>query len=128
MTSAVDKACQIYIVGDFNINLHCNSKSYVNEFIQLLYVWCFYPIIIYPTRITSHSATLINNIFTNVPNCIFSSQIISDLSDHCPILSYFNCYPDSSPKTMHAVLPQDVPLRRDFRPKNLLIFGMFYHM
>ena len=42
-----------------------------------------------PTRITAHSATLIDNIFTN--NTAVSSKlngsIISDISDHLPIFS-----------------------------------------
>ena len=41
-----------------------------------------------PTRITAHSATLIDNIFTN--NTTVSSKsglIISDISDHLPIFS-----------------------------------------
>ena len=49
----------------------------------------FVPLIDKPTRITAHSATLIDNIFTNnlsdkAPNCI----LVNDLSDHLPILSY----------------------------------------
>ena len=49
----------------------------------------FVPLIDKPTRITAHSATLIDNIFTNnlsdkALNCI----LVNDLSDHLPILSY----------------------------------------
>ena len=40
--SAVDRACQIYFASDFNINLlHCYSKLYVNEFVQLFNSQCF---------------------------------------------------------------------------------------
>ena len=48
----------------------------------------FLPMITKPTRITAHSATLIDNIFTN--NATVSSKnglIISDISDHLPIYS-----------------------------------------
>ena len=48
----------------------------------------FLPMITKPTRITAHSATLIDNIFTN--NTTVSSKsglIISDISDHLPIFS-----------------------------------------
>ena len=51
----------------------------------------FVPLIDKPTWITVHSATLIDNIFTNnlsdkALNCI----LVNDLSDHLPILSYSN--------------------------------------
>jgi hypothetical protein len=46
----------------------------------------FFPIITLPTRITSHTATLIDNIFTNHPdNYSFSGLLLSDISDHLPI-------------------------------------------
>ena len=39
-----------------------------------------------PTRITAHSATLIDNIFTNhLTQNLFSGIIINDLSDHLPV-------------------------------------------
>ncbi len=39
-----------------------------------------------PTRITPHSATLLDNVFTNVfGNKIKSGIFISDVSDHFPI-------------------------------------------
>ena len=43
----------------------------------------FYPLINKPTRITDSSATLIDNIFTNVHNTETKSGIwITDISDH----------------------------------------------
>jgi hypothetical protein len=42
-----------------------------------------------PTRITAHSATLIDNIFTNhLTQNLFSGIIINDLSDHLPVFVY----------------------------------------
>ena len=42
-----------------------------------------------PTRITAHSAALIDNIFTNnLSDKVLSSILINDISDHLPILSY----------------------------------------
>src|SRR5688572_23670534 len=41
-----------------------------------------------PTRITDHSATLIDNIFTNArPNIVETKIITSDISDHLPVLT-----------------------------------------
>ena len=46
------------------------------------------PTIIHPTRITNHSATLIDNIFSNIPH-IGSGIFYSDISDHLPIFTIF---------------------------------------
>ena len=48
------------------------------------------PLITKPTRVTSSTATLIDNIFTNVPNVI-SGVITSDLSDHFPVFAVQKC-------------------------------------
>ena len=56
----------VYLMGDYNIDL-LNSESHdlTNEFVDLMYCNEFLPLISRPTRITSTSATLIDNIFTN---------------------------------------------------------------
>ena len=47
---------------------------------------CFFPVITHPTRITSHSATLIDNIFTNqLHDNMKCGLLFSDISDHLPI-------------------------------------------
>ena len=55
-----------YITGDFNLDLlkhECHSVT--AQFIESLFAFGFLPMITKPTRITAHSATLIDNIFTN---------------------------------------------------------------
>jgi hypothetical protein len=55
------------------------------EFSKIFFI---YSLIAKPTRITSHTATLIDNIFTNNINNIDESIngiIFSDISDHLPI-------------------------------------------
>ena len=78
-----------YITGDFNLDLlKHESHSVTAQFIESLFAFGFLPMITKPTRITAHSATLIDNIFTN--NTTVSSKnglIISDISDHLPIFS-----------------------------------------
>ena len=60
----------------------------------------FFPAITLPTRITSHSATLIDNIFSNdIDQYIFSGLILSDISDHLPIFVISN---DNEPLTDEA--------------------------
>ena len=49
---------------DFNINL-LNMHQATNDFVNLLTSNIFFPLISKPTRITSSTATLIDNIFTN---------------------------------------------------------------
>ena len=55
----------IFLLGDFNVNL-LNEHNQTNEFLDSLASNSFIPLILQPTRITSHSTTLIDNIFSNV--------------------------------------------------------------
>jgi hypothetical protein len=59
-----NKVC--YIMGDFNIDLlKSESCDNANRFTEQFFTSSFIPFTTKPTRITSHSATLIDNIFTN---------------------------------------------------------------
>ena len=59
-----NKVC--YIMGDFNIDLlKSESCDYANRFTEQFFTSSFIPLTTKPTRITSQSATLIDNIFTN---------------------------------------------------------------
>lgn len=55
-----NKLC--FIMGDFNINIiNSDTHKSTNNFIDLMISNSLYPMISKPTRITSHSATLIDN-------------------------------------------------------------------
>ena len=55
-----------YLMGDFNLDfLQYDKHKSTQEFIDSLFSHMFYPISNRPTRLTSYSATLIDNIFTN---------------------------------------------------------------
>ena len=55
-----------YIMGDFNIDLlKYQQHSNTNDFLNTMFSHSFLPVINRPTRITSHTATSIDNIFTN---------------------------------------------------------------
>ena len=42
-----------------------------------------------PTRVTEHSATLLDNIITNITGyCIKSGVLYNDISDHFPVLNF----------------------------------------
>ena len=59
-----------------------------NDFIDQLFSLGLYPLIDRPSRITTSSATLIDNIFTNQSNCdTCNSLLINDISDHLPVFS-----------------------------------------
>lgn len=82
-----------YVCGDFNIDL-LNPKGHklTNDFLELMYSMSLYPTITKPSRITTHSASLIDNIFTNnMDNNMISGLIISDISDHLPVFIIYKC-------------------------------------
>ena len=80
----------VYLCGDFNIDLlQHDANASTNNFIDHLYSFGLHPVITRPTRITGHSKTLIDNIFTTNLSNIHSGLIINDLSDHLPIFLIF---------------------------------------
>ena len=88
----------IFLLGDFNIDLMKTDENIPStEFCDMVTSAQFVPHIIHPTRITPHSKTLIDNIFSNVPNFSqgSSGNITLALSDHLaqfliiPLDSYF---------------------------------------
>ena len=88
--SKIDKENKIcYLMGDFNIDLlKSESFDFAGKFFEQLIMSSFMPLIFKPTRITQHTATLIDNIFTNDIEALESSSngiIFSDISDHLPI-------------------------------------------
>lgn len=62
-----------------------NSRIY---FINTMYCMNLVPKVTRSTRITSHCATLIDNIFTNdTENKTVSALLINDISDHLPVFT-----------------------------------------
>ena len=82
--SKIDKNKTICIMGDFNINLlNYESHNNTNEFINSMVSHHLLPHILQPTRATDHSATIIDNIFTNATEYdIISGNILNQLADH----------------------------------------------
>ena len=76
----------VFLLGDFNIDLtHYNEHKPTNEFLDSLASNSYLPYIIQPSRHTSHSKTLIDNIFSNViSKDIISGNITATISDHLP--------------------------------------------
>lgn len=82
----------MFICGDFNIDLlNPNNHKMTEDFINTVFSLGLYPQITRPSRITSHSATLIDNIFTNIiQNNTVSGLLIHDISDHLPIFTVYD--------------------------------------
>ena len=84
----VDKKL-VYLLGDYNANIiNYDKHTPTQELLDLFYSYLLLPFITKPTRVTTKSATLIDNIFcndiSNISN-IFSGILYSDVSDHFPI-------------------------------------------
>ena len=86
-----DEGKRVILMGDFNVDLlkfDVNSKT--NDFINDIFSNGFLPLITKPTRITSHSATLIDHIHTNILDRKYTSGIIiTDIADHFGVYSTF---------------------------------------
>ena len=76
-----------YIMGDYNINIINSDHVETQNFIDIMFEYGFMPCISKPTRVTSKSATLIDNIFTNNYSSYSSALngiLYTDVSDHFP--------------------------------------------
>ena len=85
MLSKYDKSSKIIsIMGDFNINLlECEHHTDTDNFVNSLVSHYQLPYILHPTRVTDHSATVIDNIFSNVTDFeTVSGNIFNQIADH----------------------------------------------
>ena len=103
------------ILGDININLlnedDARSNNYLNNYLEHNFIPC----ITLPTRITHHSATLLDHIFIKSPkkliqNKCSSGNLITDISDHLSNFSLIDI------KTQSI---KDRPYIRLFTQKNI---------
>ena len=76
----------LLILGNFNINLlQTDIENSVSSFLDMIGYFALLPQIVYPTRITNNSRTLIVNIFFDSSNVeTFSGNLIWHISDHLP--------------------------------------------
>ena len=87
------KQKSIFLIGNFNVNiLNYNKHNQTNEFLNSLASNSLIPLILQQTRITSHSSTLIDNIFSNVIDLdVISGNLNATITDH---LSQFAIVPN----------------------------------
>ena len=78
------KKYNIFLMGDFNIDLlQYESHSSTNDFLNTMISNSFLPYILQPTRVTDHSSTVIDNIFSDITDFVTSSgNITSTVADH----------------------------------------------
>ncbi len=85
-----------FITGDFNINTYESNGPFsedTQDFQNILLSHYYYPMINKPTRVTKQSATLIDNIYTNITSISdshLSGIIRTSISDHFPIFTILN--------------------------------------
>ena len=68
----------------------CDSHPPTEAYLDMLYSNNLLPIITKPTRLTYHSATLIDHIYTNSTSKIVSGIVMVDISDHLPVVCVTN--------------------------------------
>ena len=92
LTGIKSSSKEVILLGDFNIDLlKINEHNDSSNFHNYLAAHHFLPIITRPTRITSDTSTLIDNIFSNAWSKLIEAFIfISDISDHLPICARFS--------------------------------------
>ena len=109
--------CITLLTGDFNIDLlKHDDLNYVDNFINTLLSYSYYPLISKPTRVTDRTATLIDNFFTNDLQAVKSGILVTDISDHFGIFSISNL-------KQEARLDQKNRLRRNFSKANIESFA-----
>ena len=85
----------IFICGDFNLDILKHNSNHATKYIlDTMYSVGLYPLIDRPSRITNHSSTLIDNIFTNAKEYNnVSGLLVNDITDHLPIFAFCD-YPN----------------------------------
>ena len=81
---------QIIIGTDQNIDLLDTSSPNSANFLDMIISEGLIPTAMRPTRITRTSATLIDNMYTNITSMheVFSYLLTHDISDHLPIIIF----------------------------------------
>ena len=107
-----------YIMGDINIDLlKFPHHSKTNEYLENIFSQGHIPLITKPTRVTDHSATLIDHIYANKLQITTTSGIVvTDVSDHFGI---FTIIKSLSTKTSSL---NEVNCFRSFKQENINIF------
>ena len=59
-----------FIMGDYNVNTEMKSStSQIQDFFDIFSAFYYHKLINLPTRERTQSSTLLDNIYTNIPDC-----------------------------------------------------------
>ena len=72
----------LLITGDFNVNLLDQASSMTRQYANILDSFNLIQHVTKPTRTTKSSATLIDHIITNMPQCVMHTDVLP-----CPLIS-----------------------------------------
>ena len=91
----LDRKHVVTVTGDMNIDLmRFNTVEVHSDYASMLFSNEFLPFITFPTRITSHSATLIDHVFIRTPSKeieTVSGIFYASISDHLPNFVSLKC-------------------------------------
>ena len=76
----------IFLMSDINLNLlNYESHSDTNDFINTMVSHYLLPYVLHPARVTDHSSTVIDNIFSDITDFdTKSGNVLCNISDHFP--------------------------------------------
>ena len=105
-----------YIFGDTNIDcLKYGTCANSSNYVDMLFSHGMIQVVSKPTRCTLTSATLIDHVITNsIADSYETIILISQLSDHFPVLHFLSC-------SKHRSTPKTIA-KRDFSDANLNYF------
>ncbi len=109
----------LLLSGDFNIDLlQYDTHQKTRCFIDNCFAAGALPLITKPTRVTSHSATLIDHVYCNLPiSKVKSGIIITDITDHFGTFAILDI-------KLNKVRPTQPKAVRSFNKTNLATFKM----
>ena len=86
----------IHLVGDFNVDLaKYNTDLNCHELINKMAEHNFAQLISLPTRVTDHTATVIDHVYSNQVHTLIKSRVVTlDISDHLITYVQFNADPN----------------------------------
>ena len=101
------KYCQK--VANMPVNLiNFQTHNPTGEFLDDLYSHMLFPLITRPSRITSHTATLIDNIFCNLlDGHLVNGLLFTDISDYLPVFAINFTSTVSKVPSVHKVTIRD---------------------
>jgi len=126
---SLERHCRKHVVftGDFNLDLiNLGSNTHCQNLLDTMSKYGFFQLVARPTRITSHSATLIDHVYSNnVHHTLSCNVLTTDISDHLATLTTISigdfCFNDHNSRSKTPRTPKNFETRT-FNAANNLIF------